>query len=192
MTDVGTPLFLGEEPFASISEAPFLGWYLAYDPVADFPTAVHTALDIMDWAGIPFGESIVPHTKVHQKVENELYATQDKIGSGASTPTLGKVLTGTGTGTSEWAAGPVMDTAFGKTDSADNDEYHGTAVLSWTGSHSTPPSIAVPFVVRSPYWILYLEMDNALSATTCSIDWVTVSGEVIASEADLGALGVWL
>jgi hypothetical protein len=102
------PLFGGwTEPL----DPPFGGWFTTPPTdwtLPDFPEALHVWLDLLALSGTPLVESHPPHTAIHQKIENELTATQAKLGYGASTPTLGKVLTGlTTAGTSGWADIPA-------------------------------------------------------------------------------------
>lgn len=72
------------------------------NPAADFPTNIHSATDVPALAGQSLGGSTPKQTSIAGKAEAEIVATQQKLGTGASTPTLGKVLKGTGTGTSAW------------------------------------------------------------------------------------------
>jgi len=74
------------------------------NPAADYPSALHTNTDISAYAATALGSSAITHTAVEGKQEEEIKAAQTKIGTGSSTPTAGTVLTGTGTGTSSWAA----------------------------------------------------------------------------------------
>lgn len=50
------------------------------------------------------------HSGLHTDMNDTVEAIEDKIGTGASTPTNGKVLTGTGTGTSAWSDPPATVT----------------------------------------------------------------------------------
>ena len=72
------------------------------NPNADYPTAIHTPVDVSTYSNSGLGSTANTHTQVHGKVEQEVVAIQEKIGTGSSTPTNGKVLTGTGNGTSAW------------------------------------------------------------------------------------------
>ena len=47
------------------------------------------------------------HHALHQNVGLAINAIEDKVGTGASTPVVGSVLTGTGSGTSEWSTDPL-------------------------------------------------------------------------------------
>lgn len=74
--------------------------------MANFPTSLDDNTSI---PSVTNGVDDVLDT--HQNVKKEaIIAIETKMGTGASTPTVGKVLTGTGTGTSAWqdpAAGGI-------------------------------------------------------------------------------------
>jgi hypothetical protein len=68
--------------------------------VSDFPTS-------LDVVTIPAGTaplSTGSHRDIHEVVSSAVEAVEAKLGTGASTPTSGTVLTGTGVGTSAWQA----------------------------------------------------------------------------------------
>lgn len=67
-----------------------------------------------------------------------LIATQTKIGTGASTPTSGKFLTGTGTGTSAWANTVPAGTVVGTSDSQ-----------TLTNKTLTSPTISSPVITNA-------------------------------------------
>ena len=67
-----------------------------------------------------------------------LIATQTKIGIGASTPTSGKFLTGTGTGTSAWANTVPAGTVVGTSDSQ-----------TLTNKTLTSPTISSPVITNA-------------------------------------------
>jgi hypothetical protein len=74
------------------------------NPAADFPTNIHTDTDISALATQKLGTSNPKHSEVEGKQEEEIKATQTKLGSGVSSPTNGKVLIGDTTpGTSVWS-----------------------------------------------------------------------------------------
>lgn len=72
------------------------------NPIADFPTAVHTPTDVSANANKTLGGTSPTHTELEGKQEQEIVALQTKIGIGNSTPTTGKYLKGTGNGQSAW------------------------------------------------------------------------------------------
>jgi hypothetical protein len=86
------------------------------NPTADFPTAVHTATDVSAFTSSKLGSTTPSHTDLEGKQETELVALQTKIGTGSSTPTLNKVLMGSGTGTSAWSDLPAGGTGDMKAD----------------------------------------------------------------------------
>jgi len=67
-----------------------------------------------------------------------LIATQTKVGIGASTPTSGKFLTGTGTGTSAWANTVPAGTVVGTSDSQ-----------TLTNKTLTSPTISSPVITNA-------------------------------------------
>lgn len=67
--------------------------------MANFPT---TLPSISNPSGTDYLNSPA-HATLHGSVNDEVTAVATKIGTGASTPALGQVLKGTGTGTSAWA-----------------------------------------------------------------------------------------
>lgn len=198
MTDVATPLFLGEEPFDLISEALFLGWFLPYDPVADFPGEIHDPFPILDWEGVPLPESDVTHSQVHAKVEAELFAIDTKVGSGASTPTVGKILTGTGTGTSEWTDAPGLPTQ--PASPFVNESFYAPAAGQYglgcvhtfglvpTGTTGAP----VMVWANGRYDSLVTVLVTAWDATTFTYDWWTTDGSTLVSAPIIQSTAYWL
>jgi len=69
---------------------------------------------------------------------DSIIATQTKIGTGASTPTSGKFLTGTGTGTSAWANTVPAGTVVGTSDSQ-----------TLTNKTLTSPTISSPVITNA-------------------------------------------
>lgn len=53
------------------------------------------------------------HAAQHNLEQSEILAVQTKVGTGSSTPTANKVLTGTGTGTSNWSQVDLTTTVTG-------------------------------------------------------------------------------
>ena len=85
--------------------------------MATFPAS----LDAFANPGAADTLAAVPHHTQHSDANDSIEAIEAKVGTGASTPTLGKVLTGTGTGTSAWsdaAAVTVMSARIHLTPSA--------------------------------------------------------------------------
>ncbi len=88
------------------------------------------------------------HSQLHQSHNAEIVAIETKMGTGSSTPTSGKVLRATGTGTSAWGQ-TVLSTDIATATSADlrgilSDET-GTGVAVF----GTSPTIATP-IITSP------------------------------------------
>lgn len=104
------------------------------------------------------------HSGLHTDMNDTVEAIQDKIGTGASTPASGKVLAGTGAGTSEWkdqvvkAAGSDIttgtDDAKFLTSKALADATVGKLGAAWTNYTPTPTSGTGSFttVSASGYW----------------------------------------
>lgn len=72
------------------------------NPDADFPDAIHSPVDTSAFGGSALGETAVTHTDVHGKIEEEIVATQTKVGTGNDAPTAGDVLVGQAAGASQW------------------------------------------------------------------------------------------
>lgn len=83
------------------------------NPAADYPTALHTNTDISAFTASKLGSTSPTHTAVEGKQEEEVKAVQTKVGTGSSTPSAGKVLRATGTGTSGWAAADLTTDVTG-------------------------------------------------------------------------------
>lgn len=74
------------------------------NPTADFPNAVHEAVDTEDFGDIVLGGTDPTHTELHGKIEQEIVAVQQKVGTGGSTPSSGQVLVSNSNGASAWRA----------------------------------------------------------------------------------------
>lgn len=75
------------------------------NPASDYPTTVHTPLDISAYAPSALGSTPVKHSEVHGKIEEELQAIQQKLGIGASNAEdadVDQVLTKLANGKTEW------------------------------------------------------------------------------------------
>lgn len=91
------------------------------------------------------------HSQLHQSHNAEIVAVETKVGTGASTPTSGKVLRATGTGTSAWGQ-TVLSTDIATATSADlrgvlSDET-GTGVAVF----ATSPTITTPTITTGGSW----------------------------------------
>jgi len=83
---------------------------------SNFPTSLDDA------NGVGSGTGPVPattdttdspsHAALHQTTGDAVVAVESKVGTGASTPTAGTVLTGDGSGTSSWGASDKMTEQF--------------------------------------------------------------------------------
>lgn len=75
------------------------------NPAADFPGAVHTAVDISAYSTSGLGTTPNTHSQVHGKIEQEMNATQSKLGAGSSIiPPVGGFLQGVAAGSTAWSA----------------------------------------------------------------------------------------
>ena len=79
----------------------------------NFPTSVDDASTVGDDSH-PSADELLSstdggpaHHALHQNVGLAINAIEDKVGTGASTPVTGSVLTGTGSGTSAWSTDPL-------------------------------------------------------------------------------------
>lgn len=79
----------------------------------NFPTSVDDASTVGDDTH-PSADELLSstdggpaHHALHQNVGLAINAIEDKVGTGASTPVVGSVLTGTGSGTSGWSTDPL-------------------------------------------------------------------------------------
>ena len=76
---------------------------------SDFPTSLDTTTNLPVASGLSGveldgdGDANKVHSNLHGVTDTALVAIETKMGTGASTPTSGNVLRGTGTGTSAWA-----------------------------------------------------------------------------------------
>lgn len=79
---------------------------------AEYPTTIFdTVTDDITAAALKakvLGDATYSHTTAHIRTDEEIIATQTKIGTGSSTPTANTVLAGNGTGTSAWTATPQL------------------------------------------------------------------------------------
>jgi hypothetical protein len=71
---------------------------------ASFPTSVATLTN----PGATDSVATVSHSSQHTNANDEIEAIEAKAGTGASTPTLGTLLYGNGTGSSIWSASPSI------------------------------------------------------------------------------------
>lgn len=113
--------------------------------MVNFPGAVPS------FAGFTPGHTLSAdnHASQHNLEQAEIVQVATKIGTGASTPTAGKVLTGDGAGTSSWAQVNLTTMVSGILPVANG----GTGTTSSTGSGSvvlsTSPTLATP-TITSP------------------------------------------
>lgn len=97
------------------------------NPVADYPTALHTSTDVSAFTVSKLGSTSPTHTDLEGKQESEVVAVQTKIGTGSSTPTSGKVLRANGTGTSVWGAADLTTDVTGTLPVANGGTASATA-----------------------------------------------------------------
>lgn len=88
------------------------------------------------------------HAALHSSHNAEIAATETKIGTGASTPTSGKVLRATGTGTSAWGQ-VVFSTDVTTASSADLRGLLSDETGTGAAVFGTSPTIATP-IITSP------------------------------------------
>lgn len=98
------------------------------NPLADYPTAVHTATDVSAFGSSKLGSTTPTHTNLEGKQEEEIAALQTKVGIGSSTPeTDGHVLTVQADGSTAWEALPAAAAGDMKADGS----VDFTAVVSY-------------------------------------------------------------
>lgn len=109
--------------------------------MASFPTSIVSPTDPQPTDKL----SSPAHSQQHQSHNAEIVAIETKIGTGASTPTTGKVLRATGTGTSSWGQVDITTDVASATSanlrSLLSDET-GTGVAVF----GTAPTISAPIV----------------------------------------------
>ena len=64
------------------------------NPSADYPTAVHTPIDVSEFTAAALGSTSPTHTELEGKQEQEIVAIQTKLGDGASAPGADEYLKG--------------------------------------------------------------------------------------------------
>jgi hypothetical protein len=176
------------------------GWF-SYPPpdsvLADFPEALHAWLDLLSHIGEPLVETNPTHTQVHQKLEHEVYATQQKLGFGTSLPSAGKILTGDGAGTSSWqdftlpaqSEYPFVNEAF----LAPAAGQYGLACTRVWGLVPTGV-IGGPVMVwgSGRYDSLVSVLVTAWDETGCTYDWWTNDGSTLVTAPTIQLTAYWL
>lgn len=84
---------------------------------SNFPTSKETFSDTRGTSGEKLNDSSHNHITHHTSEDDTIEALEDKLGTGSSTPTSGKLLRGTGTGTSGWDKDAPTGTIVGTSDS---------------------------------------------------------------------------
>lgn len=114
--------------------------------MSSFPTSIVSPTDPQPTDKL----SSPAHAQQHQSHNAEIVATETKIGTGASTPTAGKVLRGTGTGTSSWGQVDITTDVASATSanlrSLLSDET-GTGVAVF----GTAPTISAPVITTGTF-----------------------------------------
>lgn len=73
------------------------------NPNADYPSAVHTSTDVSAFTGSNLGDTTPTHTDLEGKQEEEVSATQTKLGIGSTTVAgVNQYLIGSPAGTTTW------------------------------------------------------------------------------------------
>jgi hypothetical protein len=166
--------------------------------MADFPTSVTTN-------GDPTSSNTlanVPHAQQHQSHNAEIKATQTKLGTGASTPTSGKVLRSTGTGSSAWGQLDLTTDLASFTSAAlraviTDETGSGAAVFGTSPTIATPavtggtfasPALTTPSVVTSINDANGNEVIKT-PATASAVNEVTVTNAVTGSDPSIAPSG---
>lgn len=123
------------------------------------------------------------HTALHNNDRDEIRALASKVGTGASTPASGKVLRGTGVGTSVWGAVGMSTDVTGVLSQGNG----GTGTTDATGSgpvvYGTSPSIVTPTISGGGSWA------GSPTITTPTIADLTNTQHVHSNAASGGSLG---
>lgn len=90
------------------------------NPAADYPSSVHSAVDISGFGNQALGDTTPTHTQREGKMEEEMEAIQTKIGPGSSTPGPIQVLGSIFGGDSLWM--PLVGTYQGLGMNFGNDQ----------------------------------------------------------------------
>lgn len=132
------------------------------------------------------------HSALHQSHNAEIVAVETKVGTGASTPTSGKVLRATGTGTSAWGQ-TVLSTDVATATSADlrgllSDET-GTGVAVF----GTAPTLGSP-VITTPSIVTSINDSNGnevikTPATASAVNEVTITNAATTTSPRISATG---
>jgi hypothetical protein len=91
----------------------------------NYPASLDTTTNLPDPEGVELdgdGDDNKVHSNLHSTVNSATIALETKVGSGASTPASGKILGGTGAGTSSWRTASeagLAEAGHGHTDKAD-------------------------------------------------------------------------
>lgn len=113
---------------------------------------------------------------INDNQNDAIIAIQTKLGTGASTPTSGKFLTGTGVGTSSWANTVPSGTVVGTSD-----------IQTLTNKTLTSPTINSPTITNAT--ITADAITGYTVATTGTVYGVTVAAGVISSPTLSGTVG---
>lgn len=101
------------------------------NPAADYPGAIHTKIDTSSYDDQYLGATTPKHTDVHGKLEEEIAATQLKLGTGSSTPVSGQALMGSADGVTAWRALSKSDVGLSNVDNtSDANKPISTATQS--------------------------------------------------------------
>lgn len=132
------------------------------------------------------------HSALHQSHDAEIVAIETKIGTGASTPTSGKVLRATGTGTSAWGQ-TVLSTDIAAATSADlrgllSDETGAGAAVFATAPTISSPAITTPSITTSINDSNGNEVIKT-PATASAVNEITVTNAATTTNPILSATG---
>lgn len=166
--------------------------------MASFPTSLVTPTDPTSGNFL----SSPSHSQQHQSHNGEIVAVETKIGTGSSTPSSGKVLRATGTGTSSWSQLDVT------TDVASFTSANLRTLLSdetGTGAavFGTSPTVATPIVsggtfatpvITTPQIVTSVNDTNGneiirTPATASAVNDITVTNAATGSSPRISATG---
>ena len=132
-------------------------------------TSFPTSLDALTNPSGTDSVATVSHSGQHSNANDAIEAIEGKTGIGASTPTLGTVLFGNGTGSSAWSTSPILTGLFTSLGFISNASSTVIGNLNITGnSTSTNATTTNFFSTTASSTSLYGASLNGFGLSTCS------------------------
>jgi hypothetical protein len=138
-------------------------------PIKLGTTSYPTSLDSLTNPSGTDSVATVSHSGQHANANDAIEAIEGKTGIGASTPTSGTVLYGSGTGSSIWSASPILTGLFTSLGFISNASSTVIGNLNITGnSTSTNATTTNLFSTTASSTNLYGANFNGFGLSTCS------------------------